>query len=128
MNRTYPNLIHGLDPSSQSHPSPLSCSHGSVLLPLQVIDHKEPLLAISRLDHCTEGLLVVAKSPRFAAYYNKLLHTSLDDGSPSIRKYYLALSEAAPPLGQVQLGHASGPLPSGPCPLKLISHKICLQA
>lgn len=65
----------------------------------QVVDHKEPLIAVSRLDQCTEGLLFVAKNPEFAAFYNRLLRAQLPDGQPSIRKCYRALSKFPPPNG-----------------------------
>ncbi len=68
---------------------------------MQVVEHEEPLLAISRLDHCTEGLLFLAKTPAFASFYNRLLQASLPDGSPSIRKHYKALTKTPPQAGKL---------------------------
>eukprot|EP00899_Mesostigma_viride_P007411 jgi/Mesvir1/16671/Mv15073-RA.1 len=52
-----------------------------------------PVLPTHRLDICTEGLLVMAKTKEFAAHFQALLRAR------QVRKLYAAVTVAAPPLG-----------------------------
>eukprot|EP00884_Botryococcus_braunii_P014797 jgi/Botrbrau1/23318/Bobra.0102s0055.1 len=60
----------------------------------QALGRDEALYTTSRLDNCTSGLLVVAKSPAFVAAFNALLR---DDAA--VQKRYRALTRLPPPLG-----------------------------
>lgn len=109
-----------------------SATHPTLLLPhpaVQAVGHPVPLLVTSRLDQCTEGLLVLGKTKAFVAAFNELVKRSGSaagpgssdpasrcsssdsgaDGSSSagsgaggarpLRKFYRAATVAPPPLG-----------------------------
>lgn len=62
---------------------------------MQALGREEPLYTTSRLDGCTEGVLVLGKTPAFVAAFNLLLR-----GDGAVQKRYRALSTRPPPLGQ----------------------------
>ena len=66
---------------------------------LQAIGHGGPLLITSRLDHPTEGLVVLAKDSAFATMYMQLLKSSTGSGETCVKKHYRALSLQPPPKG-----------------------------
>ena len=61
---------------------------------LQALKLSQPLLATHRLDHCTEGLVVLGRSGAFVSAFNKLLQ---QEGA--VQKYYRALTRRPPPVG-----------------------------
>jgi len=67
---------------------------------MQAVGFDGPLHITSRLDHCTEGLLMLAKSSAFAALYNHLQRSVTNEGGPCVAKTYLALTKQPPPLGK----------------------------
>lgn len=77
------------------------------MLSLQAIGHEGPLHITSRLDHCTEGLLLLAKSAGFAALYNHLQRSKTEGGEACVQKFYRALSLVPPPTGEC-CGRADG--------------------
>lgn len=62
----------------------------------QAVGHPTPLLITHRLDQATEGVLVLGKTTAFVARFNALIRSS--EGR-SVRKFYRALTAAAPPEG-----------------------------
>lgn len=65
----------------------------------QAIGYGGPLLITSRLDHCTEGLLVLAKDSESASLYNHLQKSVTKEGESCVKKHYRALSLKPPPTG-----------------------------
>ena len=55
-----------------------------------------PLLVTTRIDQCTEGLVVLGMTSAFVARYNRL-----QQAPGCMRKLYRALSLRAPPLGSL---------------------------
>ncbi|KAK9817741.1 hypothetical protein WJX72_001472 [[Myrmecia] bisecta] len=60
----------------------------------QAICASDPLLVTHRLDSCTEGVVVLAKTRAFVQYFNGLLKRG-----NKLRKFYRALSAAPPAPG-----------------------------
>ena len=69
-------------------------TNSKLLSSLQALKLSQPLLATHRLDHCTEGLVVLGRSGAFVSAFNKLLQ---QDGA--VQKYYRALTKQPPPIG-----------------------------
>jgi RNA pseudouridylate synthase len=61
----------------------------------QAVGSPEPLLITHRLDACTEGVVVLAKTRAFVRRFNALLQAG-----GGVRKLYRSLSAVAPPIGQ----------------------------
>lgn len=59
---------------------------------------KNPLLITSRLDHATEGLVVLGRTPMFVSKFNALVRES---SSLGYRKWYKALTFSPPPVGRL---------------------------
>ena len=60
----------------------------------QAIGFPGTLLVTSRLDLCTQGVVVLGKSSSFVAHFNALIRQA-----GAVTKTYCALSAAPPPLG-----------------------------
>lgn len=58
----------------------------------------EELLVTTRLDHCTEGLVVLGRTPSFVSRYNEMTR-GFGRGEKMYRKWYRALTAAAPQIG-----------------------------
>ena len=65
---------------------------------MQALQYKEPLLVTHRLDHCTEGLLVLGRNKAFVQHFNQLLRQQ-----GSVKKYYKALTQHAPACGMYHI-------------------------
>ena len=80
---------------AQERPERLpNCSKLTVLSLQQALGQREPLLITHRLDACTEGIHVLAKTREFAGHFNGLIRLP-----GSVQKWYRALSAQPPPVG-----------------------------
>ena len=70
------------------------CSQLTLPCLQQALGQTDPLLITHRLDACTEGIHVLAKTREFAGHFNGLIRLP-----GSIRKWYRALSAHPPPVG-----------------------------
>jgi 16S rRNA U516 pseudouridylate synthase RsuA-like enzyme len=62
------------------------------------IQLEESLHITSRLDHATEGLVVLGRTPNFVSKFNALLRES---SSLGYKKWYKALTASPPPVGHL---------------------------
>lgn len=62
------------------------------------IQLEESLHITSRLDHATEGLVVLGRTPNFVSKFNALLRESSSQG---YKKWYKALTASPPPVGHL---------------------------
>ena len=63
---------------------------------VQAIGCSEPLLITHRLDRCTEGLTVIAKSVEAVRHFNGLLQAN----TARVHKFYRTLTTKRPPMGE----------------------------
>lgn len=67
----------------------------SSLVPsLQAVGFSGKLMVTSRLDSCTQGVVILGKNKTFVAAFNALMRQE-----SAVTKTYCALSARAPPLG-----------------------------
>ena len=87
-------LVQPVHESRMSHAACRRCRRRRCVS--QAVGHPEPLLITHRLDQATSGVLVLGKAPGFVARFNALIRS----GDRAVRKFYRALTAAAPPTGR----------------------------